>query len=126
MEIRRYTKAYESSVFDLLVDEGEDWGEYYGPGQTNYVKALESSITYIAWEQNIVCGFIRCREDDGFGVYVYDLLTRKICRGRGIGKRLMERVSQDFLDQPIYIMSDVDPYYDKLGYRKVGSIFKLT
>lgn len=28
----------------------------------------------------------------------------------------MERVCPDFLDQPVYVMRDVDPYYEKLGY----------
>jgi ribosomal protein S18 acetylase RimI-like enzyme len=72
-----------------------------------------------------VCGYARCREDDGFGVYIYDLLVRKTHRGKPIGKALMERVLNDFPNQPIYVMSDVDPYYEKLGYRKVGSIFEI-
>ena len=126
MEIRRYSKEYEASLFDMLVDEGDDWKDYHGPaGRSNYIKALESSITYIACEGNLVCGYVRCREDDSFGVYVYDLLVRKEYRGKQIGKSLMERVCQDFPDQPVYVMSDVDPYYEKLGYRREGSIFEV-
>jgi len=94
-------------------------------GRDKYIKALESSITYIACDENLVCGYARCREDDGFGVYVYDLLVRKTHRGRQIGKSLMERVCQDFPDQPVYVMSDVDTYYEKLGYRREGSIFEV-
>ena len=37
----------------------------------------------------------------------------------------MERVCPDFLDQPVYVMRDVDPYYEKLGYHKAGSIFEV-
>ena len=37
----------------------------------------------------------------------------------------MERVCQDFPDQPVYVMRDVDPYYEKLGYHKAGSIFEV-
>lgn len=51
---------------------------------------------------------MRCREDDGFGVYIYDLFVRKSYRGREIGKSLMERLCQDFPEQPVYVMSDVD------------------
>jgi hypothetical protein len=72
-----------------------------------------------------VCGYVRCREDDGFGVYIYDLLVRKTHRGKQIGKTLMEWVFKDFPNQTIYVMSDVDPYYEKLGYRREGSIFKI-
>jgi len=124
MEIKRYSKAYESLLFDLLVNEGDDWSDYHGAaGRDKYIKALETSITYIACDETLVCGYVRCREDDGFGVYIYDLLVRKSYRGRQIGKSLMERVCHDFPDQPVYVMSDIDPYYEKLGYRKEGTIF---
>jgi len=35
----------------------------------------------------------------------------------------MERVRQGFPGQPVYVMSDVDKYYEKLGFGRVGSIF---
>jgi len=127
MKIREYSKAEETLLFDLLMDEGADWNDYHGSaGRSKYIKALESSITYIAYDENIVCGFVRCREDDGFGVYIYDLLVRKSYRGRKIGKSLIERVRHDFPDQPVYVMSGVDKYYEKLGYRKIGSIFEVN
>jgi ribosomal protein S18 acetylase RimI-like enzyme len=126
MEIRRYSKEDETLLFDLLINEGDDWIDYHGPvGRNKYIKALEPSITYIAYDENLVCGYVRCREDDGFGVYIFDLLVRKTHRGKRIGKTLMERVCKDFPNQPIYVMSDVDPYYEKLGYRKEGSIFEV-
>ena len=126
MEIRQYIKADESLLFDLLIDEGDEWRDYHGVvDRDKYIKALESSITYIACDETLVCGYARCREDDGFGVYVYDLLVRKTHRGRQIGKSLMERVCQDFPEQPVYVMSDVDTYYEKLGYRREGSIFEV-
>ena len=126
MEIKKYSKADESLLFEMLVDEGDEWRDYHGStGRGKYIKALESSITYIALNDSIVCGYVRCREDDGFGVYVYDLLVRKSYRGKQIGKSLMERACQDFPGQPVYVMSDVYPYYEKLGYRREGSIFEI-
>lgn len=126
MEIRRYHKTDESLLFDLLMDEGEEWKGYHGPDARNqYIKALESSVTYVACEENLICGYTRCREDDGFGVYVYDLLVRKTHRGKQLGKSLMERVYKDYPHQAIYVMSDVDAYYEKLGYEKEGSIFQV-
>ena len=124
MEIKRYGKADEAQLFEMLADEGYDWSDYHGPsGKSKYIKALESSITYIAYDKTTACGYVRCREDDGFGVYVYDLLVKKPYRGRQLGKSLMERVCQDFPGQTVYVMSDVDTYYEKLGYRREGSIF---
>lgn len=78
MKIRHYSKTDEEALFDLLMDEGDEWIDYHGKnGRSKYIKALESSITYIACDENVVCGYARCREDDGFGVYIYDLLVRK-------------------------------------------------
>ena len=125
MEINKYSKADEALLFDMLVDEGDDWSDYHGLARDKYIKALESSITYIAYDKTILCGYARCREDDGFGIYVYDLLVRKSYRGNQIGKSLLERVCQDFPNQPVYVMSDVDLYYEKLGYRREGSIFEV-
>lgn len=73
MEIKKYSKADESLLFDLLVDEGDEWSDHHGvAGRDKYIKALESSITYIACDETLVCGYARCREDDGFGVYIYE------------------------------------------------------
>lgn len=126
MIIKKYSTADEISLFDMLREEGDEWSVYYGEeGYGKYSKALESSITYLAYDDSILCGYARCREDDGFGVYVYDLLVRKTHRGNQIGKLLMEQACRDFPDQPVYVMSDVDVYYEKLGYRKEGTIFEV-
>ena len=110
MKIKRYSKADEAMLFKLLVDEGEDWRSYHDSAcRSKYIRALNNSITYVACDDSMVCGYTRCREDDGFGIYVYDLLVRKSHRGRQIGKSLLKQVSQDFPGQPVYVMSDVDP-----------------
>lgn len=63
----------------MIADEGDEWIDYHGStGRDKYIKALESSITYIACDEALVCGYARCREDDGFGVYIYDLRRKKI------------------------------------------------
>jgi len=126
MIIKRYSTMDEIPLFDMFREEGDDWIDYHGAkGYDKYLKALESSITYLAYEDSLLCGYTRCREDDGFGVYVYDLLVRKTYRGKQIGKMLMEQACKDFPDQPVYVMSDVDLYYEKLGYRREGSIFEV-
>ncbi len=35
---------------------------------------------------------------------------------------LNRQTCKDFPDQPVYVMSDVDVYYEKLGYRRDYSI----
>lgn len=111
MKIKRYSTTDEELLFNLLVDEGDDWSDYHGEaGRNKYIKALATSITYIACDDSLIYGYVRCREDNGFGIYVYDLLVRKSHRGKQIGKSLVQQVCQDFPDQPVYVMSDEDPY----------------
>jgi len=37
----------------------------------------------------------------------------------------MECISKDYPDQNVYVMSDVDEYYEKQGFRREGSIFEV-
>jgi ribosomal protein S18 acetylase RimI-like enzyme len=123
MVIRRYRKSDEERLFGLFREE-ESWQDYLN-NSGKYKKALLSCATYIAEEDGEICGYARCREDDGFGVYIYDLLVSPRYRGREIGRLLMEKVYNDFNGQTCYAMSDADGYYRKLGYKKIGSIFMV-
>ncbi len=122
--IRLYEAKDESALFSLIEREGAEWEDYWkGENRAKYRRALASSITYLLFEGEALCGFARCRDDDGYGVYVYDLLVDKNYRGNEYGRALMESVYHDFPDAPVYVMSDVNQYYEKLGYEAEGTIF---
>ena len=122
--IRLYEKTDEDALFILIEREGDEWKEYWGePGRKKYQKALQNSISYLIFEDGKLCGYARCRDDDGFGVYVYDLLVDKEYRGKEYGRLLMEKVCSDNPGAIVYVMSGVDPYYSRLGYKKEGTIF---
>ncbi len=91
-----------------------------------YKAALQNSITYVAYENDEICGYSRSLDDCGFYIYVCDLLVRKKYRGREIGRKLMECIYKDFPDRIVYVMSDADGYYVKLGYRREVSVFEVT
>ncbi len=127
MTIQRYRKADQARLFDLIIEEGEEWIDYHGEqGRDKYTRALEASIVYVAYDGDVLCGYARCREDAGFGLYVYDLLVKRSYRGRQLGKKLVTQAAADYAGQPVYVMSDVDPYYEKQGYQRVGSIFEVV
>jgi len=125
MIIKPYHSSDYPAVLDLIISEGEEWIEYTLTKKNEYHQALVRSLTFIMMEDDICIGYIRCRDDDGFGVYVYDLLVRQDYRGRQYGKQLIEHVRNSYPDQDFYIMSDVDSYYIKQGYTRVGSIFQV-
>ncbi len=126
ISVRRFTLLDAPALFSLMEEEGTEWEEYYGDtGQPLYLEALQTGLTYVATDEDALCGYIRCHMDSGFGIYVYDLLVGKPFRGREIGKLLIEQIGVDYPDQTAYVMSDADPYYHKLGYERIGSVFQI-
>jgi GNAT superfamily N-acetyltransferase len=87
------------------------------------VKSLDVSVTYLLFEGDELCGYARCHDNGGFGMCVWDLLVDARCRGKEYGRLLMEQVCYDYPDNPVYVMSDVDPYYAKLDYEVAGTIY---
>jgi GNAT superfamily N-acetyltransferase len=127
MHIEKYSTQYQKSVMDLIEEEGEDWRCYWAEDQRDkYIKALENSITYVAFEDDEACGYVRALDDMGFYIYVCDLLVTKRHRGKNIGRQLMEQYVRDYPGQTVYVMSDVDEYYLSLGYPIVGSVLEVT
>ncbi len=123
LKIRKYNPALDyKDLLKLVQSEGEEWKDYLKP---SYRKALENSITYVALIGEELCGYSRSLGDSGLFIWIIDLLVNKNRRGLSIGKKLMECILTDYPDIDVFVMSDVDPYYDKLGYKKEGSIFKL-
>ncbi|WP_313629813.1 GNAT family N-acetyltransferase [Enterococcus devriesei] len=121
--IRRYQVEDAKDLF-MMMEKEADWSGYTsGTGKRKYLHVLQTSLTYLLLENEKICGYARCREDDGFGVYIYDLLVDATYRGKSYGRYLMEQVCHDFPEQTVYVMSDVDPYYEKQGYQKEGTIF---
>ncbi len=122
--IFRYDKTYESELIALLKKEPE-WNSFTHTGTVDVFKsALLSSQTYICKSQGEVCGYLRALVD-GFGVYVSELYVAPTFRNNGYGKELLKELTQDHLDQVVYVLSDEDLYYEKLGCKRVGSVFQL-
>jgi GNAT superfamily N-acetyltransferase len=128
VEIRRYDpRRDEAAVMALLRDEGEEWACYWAaPVAARYGEALARSATVVAAEGSRICGYARALDDSGFYAYVCDLLVAPDHRGHALGRRLLERLVQDLPGRTLYVMSDADGYYERLGYRREGSVFEVV
>ncbi|PZX50165.1 GNAT family N-acetyltransferase [Algoriphagus chordae] len=123
IEIKKYDHSKEyHKLLEIIKSEGEEWKDYF---DSKYQEVLKQSITYVAYVDNELCGYSRSINDYGLYIWVIDLLVDKRFRGNSIGKKLMECLLTDYPGQDVFVMSDVDKYYKKLGYRKEGSIFKI-
>jgi len=128
MTIRLYNSSDDTGLYEMMLEELGEWSDYYDDKgiSRQYQIALSNCIVYVAVEEETVCGFIRVRNDDGFCIIVYDLLVHKNYRGKSYGRALIDRVCTDFKETEVYVMSDEDGYYEKQGFRKIGSIFELS
>jgi ribosomal protein S18 acetylase RimI-like enzyme len=124
MEIKLYNQSHEKDLLSLIFNEGEEWKDYSDFDKWPfYLEVINESITYLLYDQSLCVGYIRTRKDGIYGIYVYDLLVTKSHRGKSYGKLLIDHVHHLYPNQELYIMSDVDPYYIKQGFIKVGTLF---
>jgi len=124
--IREYTPADNDDLFLLMWEEGPDWQSYWAePGRSQYEAALRGSLAFVAYDGTELCGYVRCRDDDGFGVHILDLLVKPSRRGNALGRALMKAVANHYPGHVVYVHSDVDPYYEKQGFTRAGSIFEV-
>ena len=127
MEIRKYKEDIDYERIIMLFKSENDWCWFLRDDIIiKHKKSLTESITYVVYVDAELIGYSRSIEDIESYLYVCELLVNKKNRGRSIGKKLLEQLSFDYPDHEILVMSDVDPYYKKLGYSIEGSIFKVS
>ncbi|NMG05219.1 GNAT family N-acetyltransferase [Azoarcus taiwanensis] len=122
--ILKYQKEHELELIALLEKE-PDWSSFVSAQAVDTFKeALLESETFLCENEGNICGYLRALVD-GFGIYISELYVAPQYRGNGYGSELLEKVKQEHPNQDVYVLSDEDVYYEKLGYQRVGSVFKL-
>ena len=113
----------QQAIMALIESEGDEWRDYLNPG---YQEALKTSVTYVAYANDTLCGYSRSITDHGLYIWVIDLLVHRSFRGHAMGKALLTCLLDNYPGQRVFVLSDVDAYYEKIGYKKEGSIFEVT
>jgi len=126
--IKNYNESTDAESLFALMHLEDDWGDYLSDdGNQRYKIALKQSTTFVLYEGDNCCGFIRVKDDFGFWVNIYDLLVGKLHRGKNYGKMLIEHVCKTFEGCSVCTLSDVDGYYTK-AFRDaqiIGSVIEL-
>ncbi len=125
MRIRKYNKITDESKLMKMINSEKGWDYANETLAEKYKVALVASITYVACQEDVLCGYSRSLNDFGNYIYVCDLLVMPAHRGKEIGRKLMECIYNDYPNQVVYVMSDVDEYYEKIDYKRIGSIFEV-
>ena len=125
MEISKYKPEYEDEIL-TAIKKDSDWDLFTNDDTIGiYRDSLKKSITYVCHEENEFCGYVRALLDDGIAIYISEIYVIPKWRNRKIGRSLLERVKIDFPNITVYALSDEDAYYEKIGYKKIGSVFEL-
>ena len=125
MQISKYKRKHESDVLSAI-GKDPDW-EIFTSDDTKavYKKALGNSITYVCYNNSTFCGYVRALVDKDLAVYISELYVVPEWRNQKIGQALLEQVKADFNRLTVYAFSDEDAYYQKKGYRRLGSVYQL-
>ena len=126
MEIIKYKRELEEALISAINND-PNWDMFTNEKAIgNYRKRLLESITYVCYENGAFGGYVRALPDDGFAIYISELFVVPELRNRTIGRTLIAKVKMDFKNLTVYALSDEDAYYEKLGYKKVGSVFEIS
>lgn len=125
-ELKKYTSVH---VNDILSSIGQDpdWDflTCSDTNRINYTNRLEQSITYVCYSEDRFCGYVRGILDQGMAVYISELFVKPEYRNNRIAQKLIEIVKSDYGSLTVYALSDEDAFYEKKGYRKIGSVFEI-
>lgn len=125
MKISKYKIENEDDILTAIRNE-PDWDMFTNDDAIDiYRKSLENCATYVCYNNSEFCGYLRALIDDGFAVYISELYVIPKWRNHKIGQSLIEQINFNFSKLTVYVLSDEDTYYEKKGYKKIGSVFKI-
>ena len=125
MEILKYSLEHEDEIFKAI-GKDPNWGLFTNPDNKGIYRAsLKNSISYVCYNNKEFCGYIRAILDVGLAIYISELYVIPKWRNRKIGQLLIEQINNDFKNLTVYALSDEDAYYEKKGYKKIGSVFEI-
>jgi len=125
MEISEYKLEHEDDILAAIKNDPE-WDIFTNKDAIgNYRNSLKDSVTYVCHDNYELCGYVRALLDNGLAIYISELYVIPKWRNQKIGRSLIERIKLDFSNMTVYALSDEDAYYEKIGYKKVGSVFEL-
>lgn len=127
-------KEFRSELIEEIcrIYQENQWRNYLGD-KDKLSRAFERSLYVLgAFEEGNLVGFVRCVGDSEYILYVQDLIVKPTHYRQGIGKALMERVSEKYSSvRQFVLITDEDDegsnaFYQAIGLEKIGSRFPVN
>lgn len=105
----------------IKIYEKAGWLAYLG-NKEKLIRTFDNSLYILgAFEENNLLGFIRCVGDGEHIVYVQDLIVDVEYKRRGIGRELMERAMNQFMNvRMITLITDSADEVSNSFYKAIG------
>ena len=125
MEISKYKSNNEQDILSAIKKD-PNWDIFTNENTIGvYKNALNDSATYVCYHGTEFTGYVRAILDAGIAIYISELYVVPKWRNQKVGRSLLETVKAEFPKLTVYALSDEDAYYERLDYKKVGSVFQL-
>lgn len=123
MPLRQVEKLSEGQVADLhALFQSEWWTKERSLDDVRIMVENSSLLIGFVDEDEKLVGFCRILTDFVFRATIYDVIVAEACRGRGLGRKSMDAVSQHPRLQRVSTLSlcckpEMTPFYEKWGFR---------
>lgn len=125
LEIIKYQSDDEKSILEAIKKD-PNWDVFTNDNAiSSYRNSLKNSITYVCHHRSEFTGYIRAILDEGLAIYISELYVVPEWRNQKVGRSLLAKIKEAFPELTVYALSDEDAYYEKLGFKKIGSVFKI-
>ena len=86
---------------------------------------INSTIVISAWDNDLLVGCVRVLSDKMFRSVIYDLALLPEYQGKGIGKELVKKCREQFLNSEWLVgtTNERASFYEKLGFEKNTDVF---
>ncbi|WP_372751377.1 GNAT family N-acetyltransferase [Labilibaculum sp.] len=125
IEISEKSQIDKDKIFDLY--RQNKWSSADKPDEL--IKALENSHSLIsAWDGDKLVGLANSISDGYLVVYYPHLLILPEYQGCGIGKMIMNKFQEKYLDfhqQILVADGEAIDFYEKCGFEKAGSCLPM-
>ena len=82
---------------------------------------------YLVVEENQkILGFARYLTDEVMTTFLAEIIIDKAYRGKGLGQQLIEEIHKKYPLTRIELISEVDGFYQTVGFKPVGTGFRKS
>ena len=111
------------AIYDLY--QTEKWMSFTEEKVTSLFSTNLSHYVVVEENQKIL-GFARYLTDEVMTTFLAEIIIDKSYRGKGLGQQLIEEIHKKYPLTRIELISEVDGFYQTVGFKPVGTGFRKS